>query len=170
MDRKALWIIIIQMCIFTFFRQPETSLFSTVSFEHSSSLLSPLQPKKNIFFSFSSSISLSRLCRCASLSLSMFMSLSLCPAVSLQWTNSPGEHTSQSAHSAFTEVVSESVIPHLFCLLCATWSEEFHYLSMLVCVCVYLSNSLPHTFADVFPDANITTPITLERATHKSAL
>lgn len=106
--------------------------------------------QKKYIFSFSSSISLSRLCRCASLSLSMFLSLSLCPAVSLQWTNSPGERTSQSAHSAFTEVVSESVIPHLFCFLCATWSEEFHYLSMLVCVCVSICPTHYHTHLQMF--------------------
>lgn len=133
MDRKALWIIRQHLQTTRDF----TLLCCLLRTQLVSAISSAAKNKKNIF-SFSSSISLSRLCRCASLSLSMFLSLSLCPAVSLQWTNSPGEHTSQSAHSAFTEVVSESVIPHLFCLLCATWSEEFHYLSMLVCVCVCL--------------------------------
>ena len=46
----------------------------------------------------------------------------------------------------------------------------FVYCCVRAWVRVCLSSSLPHTFADVIPDANIMAPITLEPATCRSAV
>lgn len=165
MDRKALWIIrqhlqttrdfTLLCCLL------RTQLFSAIS--------SAAKNKKNIFFLIIY-ISVPSVSVCLSIPVHVSVSLTLSCCLTPVDQQSGRAYISVSSQCIHRGGQRERDSASILFVVCNLVRRVSLFVYAGVCVCVYLSDSLPHTFADVFPDANITTPITLERATHKSAL
>lgn len=119
--------------------------------------------------------------------LSVFLNacISICPCFSVRLPHSGGEIPGQTHFSQPAPVYTMHASSPQRWLESGVWERDsasilfiVHHLVLKVslfvcagvCVCACLSNSLPHTFADVFPHANIMAPIDPATTTHKSEL
>lgn len=154
-----------RICIFTFSRRTETcsSLSLLNKWELFSSISSAVQTWDiSLFLPFLvSTISLKHpVFQTTSISITLCLSLSFCaahletePGISVITTPVYTMHASSQQSGLDRCMGAWFCIHSVYCALCAP-------MGFIVCVCwsPCLSSSFAHTFADVFPDANIMAP------------
>lgn len=141
----------------------DTLLYCLLWTFKSFSLLSPLQTK--IIYCLSISISVPSYqpsCNtvCVSDHLSLHLSLSCCLIPAQTGKQASASTCLHNARFFTTEVVRARCMGAWFCIHSVYCAPPAPPTSFIICVCwsACLSSSLPHTFADVFPDANIMPP------------
>lgn len=157
MDRKALWII----------RQ---HLQTTRDFTRLCYLLCSQKQKKYIFFLIIY-ISVPSVSVCLSIPVHVSVSLTLSCCLTPVDQQSGRAYISVSSQCIHRGGQRERDSASILFVVCNLVRRVSLFVYAGVCVCVSICPTHYHTHLQMFSQiANITTPITLERATHKSAL